>query len=406
MSSSAAAAKKRKLSAVDNDNFSSLKRKEPHSPERNLSGPINCLDLPLPLWAEVFHFLEYKDARACLLVCRFVANQVSKHVKHLHVMRSCELEVRSARRFPNVVDININCLLRQDDHDDDSTQRIVPESVGRIVPFLSAFRHLQEANVFRDETYNAVLCATPIDHGILYRALLISLVGAFQANLLDRSLHLTSIIGSWQKKFLCLNGAGGCDFCRSLLQHMPLNILASAYGIYEGHGHAFDFCFSEADVKRMIKHRTWTKQCIEATSRYVVNTVLGNDLVVLSLIPSSNFIKDHEAMKPLLDKALDSEWIYYIPDKRLSRLEFLVSLGCHVNIPSKSDALEMICDEFGSGGYLLLKSTFDRLVNAGYPFEPTDFVLINEEEFPSITNAALLKYELEFFNDMPGRTST
>ena len=144
MSSSAAAAKKRKLSAVDNDNFSSLKRKEPHSPERNLSGPINCLDLPLPLWAEVFHFLEYKDARACLLVCRFVANQVSKHVKHLHVMRSCELEVRSARRFPNVVDININCLLRQDDHDDDSTQRIVPESVGRIVPFLSAFRHQAE----------------------------------------------------------------------------------------------------------------------------------------------------------------------------------------------------------------------------------------------------------------------
>ena len=66
----------------------------------------------------------------------------------------------------------------------------------------------------------------------------------------------------------------------------------------------------------------------------------------------------------------------------------------------------MLDDDFKRGGYLLLKSTFDRLVRAGYPLEPSDFVLINEEEFPSITNAALLEYELEFFNDMPGQTNS
>ena len=403
MSSSAAAAKKRKLTPVVNDQVPSLKRKEPSS-ERDPPEPTTCLDLPVALWAEVFHFLEYKDARNSLLVCKFVANQVSKHVKSLHVMRSCELEVRSARRFPNVVDVNITCLLRQDD---DSPQHLDPESVGRTVPFLSTFRHLQEANIFRNTLpYNAVVCATPIDHGFFYRALLISLVGAFQANLLGQSLHLTSILGDWKKKYFCNDGASGCDFCRSLLKHMPLNILANAYGIFEGHGNASDFCFPEADVKRMIEQRVWTKNCIEATSRYVVNTIEANDLVTLSFVPIEHFSDDHHAMRPLLEKALDPEWIYYIPDKRLSRLEFLVSLGCRVKIHSKSDALITLDDDFKRGGYLLLKSTFDRLVRAGYPLEPSDFVLINEEEFPSITNAALLKHEHLFLTDHTGRTTT
>ena len=188
---------------------------------------------------------------------------------------------------------------------------------------------------------------------------------------------------------------------------MPLNILANAYGIYKGHGNApSDFCFPEADVKRMIEERIWTNQCIEATSRFVVNSVLENDLATLSIIPSDNFIEDHQAMKPLLDKALESEWINYIPEKRLSRLEFLISFECRVNIHLKSDALIMLDDDFNSGGYLLLKSTFDRLVSTGYPLEPSDFVLINEAKFPSITGAALLEYEREILQDLPGLTSS
>ena len=49
----------------------------------------------------------------------------------------------------------------------------------------------------------------------------------------------------------------------------------------------------------------------------------------------------------------------------------------------------LLADGDNKGGYALAKSTFDLLVQAGYPFEENDFVLLDDTTDPELKDLIL-----------------
>ena len=104
--------------------------------------------LPVALIGSIMDFVPYKDLRASLLAGKFIAVGVAKEVQTINIMRSSELVIPAARRFPNVTEVNCLCLLKPPPPEESSRRRAFSEKLSvdaalRIVPFLSAFPELK-----------------------------------------------------------------------------------------------------------------------------------------------------------------------------------------------------------------------------------------------------------------------
>ena len=60
------------------------------------------LQVPAEVWGHILDFMFYEEVRSALLVCKLIANDAVKHVQAITVMKSSQLDVQAARRFPNV----------------------------------------------------------------------------------------------------------------------------------------------------------------------------------------------------------------------------------------------------------------------------------------------------------------
>ena len=70
------------------------------------------LQFPAEVWGHILEFMFYEDVRSALLICKLVANDAVKHVQTITVMKSSQLDVPAARRFPSVRALNIYSLLK------------------------------------------------------------------------------------------------------------------------------------------------------------------------------------------------------------------------------------------------------------------------------------------------------
>ena len=74
----------------------------------------------------------------------------------------------------------------------------------------------------------------------------------------------------------------------------------------------------------------------------------------------------------------------------------LLGLGCKISdtvedgLTGKTMMKDMqahLHEDLPSGGYALVKSTFDRLGAMGYPIDENDFVIVDEKEYPELMQA-------------------
>ena len=91
-------------------------------------------DLPAPMWGRVLEFLPYGDVRKAMLLSRTIAFDAPPHVFFLSIYKASEMNVRAIRRFCNVKETQIHCVIRDG--------VLNPNAVGRVVPFISAFPKL------------------------------------------------------------------------------------------------------------------------------------------------------------------------------------------------------------------------------------------------------------------------
>ena len=162
--------------------------------------------LPAPCLAAILNFLWYTDVRRCMLAGKIMAVEAARHVETLNITRSSELVVPAARRFTNVSEVNILCLVSE--HDDQDYHILSRDAAIQTFPFIVSFPHL--ARVFIGGHYcdNGVWdkfdyrlegeggleglpgCRKPSDHEAIFRSLVQSLVGGFQSKSLKKTFSL------------------------------------------------------------------------------------------------------------------------------------------------------------------------------------------------------------------------
>ena len=103
-------------------------------------------ELAVTAWGHAVDYLRYSEVRQTLMVSKTVGSEVPKHVQTMNVLSATEMNVRTARRFPNCAEVNILCFIVQDEEDPDYSV-LVEDAVHRVVPFLTFFPKLKDVFV-------------------------------------------------------------------------------------------------------------------------------------------------------------------------------------------------------------------------------------------------------------------
>ena len=131
--------------------MSGTKRKHngitPEEPQKNAKTAVSENNAPhLP---HALDFLPFADVRSAILTGKHIAVHAAGQIETLNIMEAGELNVRLTRRYTNVKEVNIGCIMVNRT----LVRTFVPEkfldlevssdAVVRIVPFLSCFRKLE-----------------------------------------------------------------------------------------------------------------------------------------------------------------------------------------------------------------------------------------------------------------------
>lgn len=166
---------------------------------------VDVPHLPAPVWGGIIDFMPHAEVRSALLVGKHIAVEAVKYVETLNVMKSSELNIPSARRFPNVDELKLLCLLEGTgtfNGDGDEQFTISLETAISTPSFLSAFPRLKEAFVGGrlayeygrvDISYSPEECIGPEDHEEIIRGLIFTTAGAFKSGLLSQGLMIDGI---------------------------------------------------------------------------------------------------------------------------------------------------------------------------------------------------------------------
>ena len=97
--------KKRKADEISDDEMSVAEDEVPH--------------LPAPLWGGILDFMPYGEVRSALLLGKHIAVEAVKYVKTISFLKPAEMHVPATRRFPNIEEVRILCLLQGSGEFDD-----------------------------------------------------------------------------------------------------------------------------------------------------------------------------------------------------------------------------------------------------------------------------------------------
>ena len=96
------------------------------------------LHLPAPVWGRVLDYMPYQEVRSTLLICKAIANEAVRYVLTLNIVRDCELDIPAARRFQNVEEVNVLCLIKVNEAAQNWRKRRIISSIAAraTVPFI------------------------------------------------------------------------------------------------------------------------------------------------------------------------------------------------------------------------------------------------------------------------------
>ena len=199
--------------------------------------------LPAPVWAHSFDYLPYEHVRSARLVCKLFGKEVPRHVETLSIFKSAEMDVPTARGYPNVREIGVYCLLQRKlvrvasrPRPEDAMFFNV-EAFEKVVSFLHAFTGLEKLFlgglsilrsqgrlfVLRDRYLpNMGLLSVPRNHKDVVRQFLGSLCDTFQTRALSQDINLRFMSHN-QDGHLCTEDEGQSWICKKIFESLPLD---------------------------------------------------------------------------------------------------------------------------------------------------------------------------------------
>ena len=362
-------------------------------PPKDATNEESPLHLPAPVWGHVLDYMPYEDVRSALLVGKIIANEAVQYVHTLSVMKSCQLDVPSARRFPNVQHVNILSLLLAKGEGD--ADRALCESTSmRMVPVLTAFSRLKSLFAGGFYCYDGVMyqlkyfprrhTGGPDNHMELARAMVRSFLGAIQTKLLPATLE--SMDGITEKIYdlgFCTKtneNGNACSSCRRIISHFPFADLVRFPLVGE--------CVNEAAYLRLLTKRPGAKELIKKYSAEKLTDFLNGSIeYYFSFDAEADCHDDAKALtKRIQHQGIGDDWsVQYLPLSCMRRLDALIDAGFDPKVISKADLYQR--SQIGVSGRsydIFAKTTFDALVSRGFHFDETDLIVLDEIKEPAL----------------------
>ena len=393
----------RKRKADVDDSLSSGRKLKLTKPSPSSSSP--AAHLPASCLAAILNFMEYGEVRRCLLAGKIMAVDAARHVEVLNIMNASELVPSAARRFANVSEVNILSLITPNEVADEDT--LSAETATRSVPFLISFPKLKRAflgGVYLDPEdeewmripYLHIPCTAPKDHQSVFRGLVDYLSGAFRSRSLSPTLHLEGIVEEDQldcNEDYEREVGHCCRQCRNIITSFPLEMV-----LKEIHESALCLDFSDCVDALASRHDNPSISDPQAVTRCFLTMTKHSFTTRTMYVPvpyvagtCSDFDEKMSFAKRI--KSQGGEIVgfggdcgvsfWFILDPYMETLKrFAAFIGpSAINSVRKIEFLSAVrpLGEVRKDGKksVLVRQTFDSLVQLGFELASKDFVLID-----------------------------
>ena len=384
------------------------KRGKHESKNEGTSSSNAPLQLPAVVWGNVLNFMPYEDVRSTLLVGKLIAVEAAQYVQTLNIMKSTQMVGPPARRFPNVTEVNIFCLLihkvAMTIQEFDTDCKLCLDTAVRTVSFVSMFSKLKRlfvgGRVMYPEDYDyrrdvffparpvrtvyvPDACTGPADHETVYQSLVMAFCGAFKTR--NISMNIASM-GGISKGFSrpCWgrieNPAKPCAFCRNVCRHFPFVDVDES-----------NMCLSLLERYKIILSRPGGRKFLDKVAPKKIMDIVEYKM------KSFYIEKESDAGKEFIEKMIECEkakveecdsWVKYLNKKTFAELDDLIeATGVDPKTLDEEYVLKRI-RSFTRNTKTLAKSTFDGLVSRGFALGTELPVIVDETKEPALKGLA------------------
>jgi len=229
--------------------------------------------LPAPVWGHVLDFMPYSEVRSALLVGKHIAVEAVKYVQTLNIMKSRQMRICAARRFANVEEVNIMCLLELTEEEHDVSGDLFSISLdvsSRAAPFFGVFSKLARGFIGGldsdgdRQTYDNDVVRGGKGSDV-YRSLLTAYVGAIKTGALSENIDCLGMQLWSLRDSSCREESSNCQWCKDILSHFPLNRLLRDL-VATGN----IFCQTEQEVWDIVRKRQDIDKCLSEVSEDII----------------------------------------------------------------------------------------------------------------------------------------
>ena len=376
--------------------------------------------LPASCLAAVLNFLPYADVRKCLLAGKIMAVDAANQVEALNLLRVSEMFGPAARRFANVSELNILCLISY--RLGQESQVLSVQASTRAIPFMAMFPKLRKAfiggrqqddlnrNVWHREGYDQDICHEPHDHQTIFNGFVENLCGAFEAQLLSLNLKLGGF--SFMQQLKCSEkvendigereGAWPCRCCRRILATFPTECLLRWHA--QCLTHDLELCVPIADRLEIFAKRRGGSHFLRSSEGKelivsVVNAMITTWGVGRPHLHERNFatrmVEQGGAVDtPSNSPASESVGVMALfpwSARRLMQAIAVIFERCTDSIPPKLFGSSIpFCLRPGiyvdGRKHIVLRQTFDALVSCGFDLDPNGLILVDLHDEPALAS--------------------
>ena len=366
------------------------------------------LQLPAVVWGNVLNYMPYEDVRSTLLVGKLISVEAAKYVQTLNIMKSTQMVGPPARRFPNVTEVNIFCLLihkvAKTPQEFSFACKLSSDTAVRTVPFVSMFTKLKRLfvggrNIFpagydyREDMwfparpmriwYVPGSDISPDNHEVIFQSLVMAFCGAFKTR--NISMGIASMDGISEGNSRPCRGrkenpAKPCTFCRNISQHFPFVDVDKS-----------NMCLSLLECYKIILSRPGGRKFIDKVAREKIMDIVEYKM------DSFYIKKESGAGKEFIERMAKGKndedsflWKYvsYMNKNTFTKLDELIeATGVYPKTLDEEYVLKRI-RSFTWKTKTLAKSTFDGLVSRGFALGAELPVIVDETKEPALKGLA------------------
>jgi len=347
--------------------------------------------LPAPVWGHVLDFMPYAEVRSALLVGKCIAVEAVRHVQTLNMMRGCELHIPAARRFANVEEVKILCLLELTGEVDSYARDLFSVSLdvsNRTMPFFGSFAKLTcgfvgglDRNGCRQRYNRAFVRGHHSD--FVLKHLLTAYVGAIKSGFLSREIAMEGMMKSsaaWREHSLCREKSSNCEWCRDILSHYPLNDLLR----YLVDNEAF-FCQTAQEAWGIVRRRPDADKGFSEVSEEVLCEEVDRSLWPRSVRKEfrAAAVVDLPEKWRLVERKCEYLRVCSISQRKFRRIDDLIEKGFNPKYVTRKFAWEKWKVSIGASYFFNFftwtRTTVEKLAARGFPVDCNSIPVIDDK---------------------------